>query len=202
MERGSRSRPWETGRLIHLALPMPRSLRVFDYHPRLYNVWAVVRYIRMLQPASTDRIRVMVGTAFIGKEPRASFLEEPTTRYDLKPVLTKDGLWSARETPRHSGRFARPVEPRHVVRVSVTVETISGLGEVTGRDEAEMLNVSECGAAVLTKLTSECGRFVRLTSNDEQTSMLAVVRGQNINSGGASVLHLEFVSGKWPLEVK
>jgi hypothetical protein len=196
------SRPVEAGRLIHLAFPMPHNLRAFDYDSRLYNVWAVIRNIRMLQPTSSVRIRISVGTAFIGKDPRASFLEDPTTRYDLKPTLTKTGLWSAREAPRHAGRFARPVEPRLGVRVSVTVETISERGELNGRDEAETLNVSERGAAVLTELTSECGRFVRLTSSDQQSAVLAVVRGHNVNIGGGSVLHLEFVSGKWPLLVK
>jgi len=195
------SRPVEIGRLIHLALPMPQKLRAFDYLSRLYNVWALVRHVSMIRPTTPNKIRVSVGTAFIGKDPLPSFLENPTTRYGLKPTLTKDGFWIARETPRNSGRFARPVELRHAVSATVCLETINEQGELSRPEQAEMVDVSESGAAVLTRLQSECGGFVRLSTNDEPTSMLAVVRGHNVDSRGGSVLHLEFVSGKWPLKV-
>lgn len=36
--------PTEKGRLLHMTIPMPRQLRVFDHVEDQYRVWAVVRY--------------------------------------------------------------------------------------------------------------------------------------------------------------
>src|SRR5919112_6867564 len=37
--------PTETGRLLHLTLPMPRQLRCFDHIEDQYRVWALVRHV-------------------------------------------------------------------------------------------------------------------------------------------------------------
>jgi hypothetical protein len=189
--------PVEAGRLIHLTFPMPKKLRAFDYNEDDYEIWGVLRYVRIVQPEVFDRVRISVGTAFIGKNPPNSFREDPTTRYDLRPAPTKEGLWKPRALPRHSGRFARPIEPRHNLTTRLLLETLNEFGQVTGLDEAETINVSESGAAVATKLATEEGRFVRLTVRQSGRTLLAVVRGSREDTSGARLLHLEFVSGKW-----
>ena len=35
-------RPTEKGRLLHMTIPMPRQLRVFDHVEDQYRVWAIV----------------------------------------------------------------------------------------------------------------------------------------------------------------
>src|SRR5919112_2656325 len=37
--------PTESGRLLHLTLPMPRQLRCFDHIEDQYRVWALVRHV-------------------------------------------------------------------------------------------------------------------------------------------------------------
>src|SRR5260370_2344184 len=38
-------RPTERGRLLHMTIPMPRQLRVFDHGERQYRAWASLLYI-------------------------------------------------------------------------------------------------------------------------------------------------------------
>src|SRR5215211_21852 len=40
------TRPTERGRLLHMTIPMPRQLRVFDHVEDQYRVWAIVRYLK------------------------------------------------------------------------------------------------------------------------------------------------------------
>src|SRR5678809_374159 len=44
-------RPTEKGRLLHMTIPMPRQLRVFDHVEDQYRIWAIVRYMK---PAIVD----------------------------------------------------------------------------------------------------------------------------------------------------
>src|SRR4030095_8799913 len=80
-------RPTEKGRLLHMTIPMPRQLRVFDHVEDQYRVWALVRYVRSL----TEDIRqplFEVGVAFIGKKPPLSYETDPSRRYDISQTLT------------------------------------------------------------------------------------------------------------------
>src|SRR5580765_346594 len=57
--------PTEKGRLLHMTIPMPRQLRVFDHVEDQYRIWAVVRHVKT-EFADTG-ISFVVGVAFIGK---------------------------------------------------------------------------------------------------------------------------------------
>src|SRR5215207_7014622 len=57
-------RPTEKGRLLHMTIPMPRQLRVFDHVEDQYRVWAIVRHLKTeITEAGTV---FYVGVAFIG----------------------------------------------------------------------------------------------------------------------------------------
>ena len=43
-------RPIEKGRLLHMTIPMPRQLRVFDHVEDQYKVWALVRHVKPVAP--------------------------------------------------------------------------------------------------------------------------------------------------------
>ncbi len=74
-------RPTEKGRLLHMTIPMPRQLRVFDHVEDQYRIWAIVRYMKA---TTADKGTVFdVGVAFIGKRPPASYEKEPWKRYDI-----------------------------------------------------------------------------------------------------------------------
>src|ERR1700704_4425498 len=59
-------RPTERGRLLHMTIPMPRQLRVFDHVEDQYKVWALVRYVRPALHAKDKMPCFEVGVAFIG----------------------------------------------------------------------------------------------------------------------------------------
>src|SRR4051812_14090657 len=68
-------RPTEKGRLLHMTIPMPRQLRVFDHVEDQYRIWAIVRYMK---PDVSERgIGFIVGVAFIGKRAPDSYEKEP-----------------------------------------------------------------------------------------------------------------------------
>src|ERR1044072_4370262 len=73
--------PTEKGRLLHMTIPMPRQLRVFDHVEEQYRIWAVVRYMKA--SIVDNRTVFNVGVAFIGKRPPASYENEPWKRYDI-----------------------------------------------------------------------------------------------------------------------
>ena len=74
-------RPTEKGRLLHMTIPMPRQLRVFDHVEEQYRIWAIVRYLR--SETTADGIVFNLGVAFVGKRPPASYDSEPWKRYDV-----------------------------------------------------------------------------------------------------------------------
>ena len=74
-------RPTERGRLLHMTIPMPRQLRVFDHVEDQYRIWAIVRH---LKGKITDKGPAFeVGVAFIGKRPPVSYESQPWKRYEI-----------------------------------------------------------------------------------------------------------------------
>src|SRR5215207_3020077 len=74
-------RPTEKGRLLHMTIPMPRQLRVFDHVEDQYRIWAIVRHMKV--STSDNRAVFDVGVAFIGKRAPASYETEPWKRYEI-----------------------------------------------------------------------------------------------------------------------
>src|SRR5258708_2131534 len=74
-------RPTEPGRLLHMTIPMPRPLRVFDHVEDQYRVWALVRHIEAgVSPEDKKTPAFEVGVAFIGRLAPQSYEEDPSTR--------------------------------------------------------------------------------------------------------------------------
>ena len=46
-------RPTEKAGLLHMTIPMPRQLRVFDHVEDQYKIWAIVRHLKS-KPANRD----------------------------------------------------------------------------------------------------------------------------------------------------
>jgi hypothetical protein len=197
-------RPTETGRLLHLTLPMPRQLRCFDHIEQQYRVWALVRYVRPLPKEEGGVQRYEVGVAFVGKRPPGSFETDPTRRYDVAPTPTESGMYLLQERPdndlpRIPPEDLRP-ETRHHIPVEVVVETFDDRGQVAARETTVTENLSRRGAAVFTTLDAARGRFVRVTSTQYHISVIAAVRARRTGPDGIARLHLEFVDKPWPLE--
>jgi hypothetical protein len=73
----------DVGRILHLTTPLPWRLRLFDQAADLYRVYALVRWVR---PAGEKRL---VGVAFVGKTPPASYLHDPSRLYGTEGFSEK-----------------------------------------------------------------------------------------------------------------
>jgi len=84
--------------------------------------------------------------------------------------------------------------------VEVSVEVFDEKGGVEVREQTVTEILSRRGASVWTTLQVERGRFVRLTSERYQLSVIAAVRASRAGADGILRLHLEFIDRQWPLE--
>jgi hypothetical protein len=191
----------ERGRLLHLTLPMPRHLRCVDHIEDQYRVWALVR---RATPKATpgEPLRFDIGVAFTGKHPPASYLEDPSTLYDVADLSAEGTLWRVREADdqKAAGPAGRSEDTRLRMAVNVTVEVFDEQGVVAASEQTVTENISRRGAAVWTSLKVERGRFVRLTSVEHNLTVIAAVRAARAGPDDIPRLHLEFIDRQWPLE--
>ena len=188
--------PTEKGRLLHMTIPMPRQLRVFDHVEDQYRIWAVVRYIKT---SVVEKKTVFdVGVAFIGKRAPASYETEPWKRYDistpalqaiaapedmLKPLSTED-----------TGALTR-----HNIPVDMRLEIVDPNGEVIQTEHTVTENISTKGATLFTTLEVPLGRFVRLSSDQYNITAHAAIRSVTTGADGVPRIHVEFIDKEWPL---
>lgn len=191
-------RPVEKGRLLHMTIPMPRQLRVFDHVEDQYRVWALVRYVRQTS-ASGAAQQFEVGVAFIGKQPPRSYEENPAKRYEIEnkkaEELTALEDWSPTELSASDKRTLT----RHNIPVDMLIETFKENGEVEQSEHTVTENISQKGAAIFTTLNLPPGRFIRLTSEQFRLSLYAAVRGHSMGATGVPRIHVEFIDREWPL---
>ena len=160
-------RPTEKGRLLHMTIPMPRQLRVFDHVEDQYRIWALVRYVRSAVAADKSRI-FEVGVAFIGKRPPASYEHEPSKRYELAPAGNQSMPIPA-EALRPMPSSDQRTHTRHNIAIEMLLETLNEKGELTASENSVTENISRQGATLFTTLEIPVGRFVRLNEHSVQS---------------------------------
>lgn len=191
-------RPVEKGRLLHMTIPMPRQLRVFDHVEDQYRVWALVRYVRQTgTPGGAQQFEV--GVAFVGKQPPRSYEGNPARRYEIGNM--QPGQLHAVEdwTPTELSASDKRTATRHNIPVDMLIETFKDNGEVDMSEHTVTENISQKGAAILTTLSLPPGRFIRLTSEQFRLSVYAAVRGHSMGAAGVPRIHVEFIDREWPL---
>ena len=194
------TRPVDTGRLLHLQMPMPRALRCFDHIEDQYRVYALVRRLKLAGEDAAGVQLFELGVAFIGKHPPQSYKENPATRYEINPIREGSDLWRTHE--QQEGRsFVEVRETRLTMPVEVIVEVLDEHGAVVESEQTVTENISRSGAAVFTSLKIDRGRFVRLRSARFTLAVLAVVRGRRKGADNIDRLHMEFIDRQWPLEI-
>jgi hypothetical protein len=196
-------RPIETGRLLLLTLPMPRPLRCFDHVEDQYRVWSLVRNIKLLDPAAEQGALVEIGVAFVGKRPPQSFEKNPTQRYEIAKTSADVGLWSVQEESSESlselTATDKRKDTRHSMPVEIRIDVYATDGSFSQSEDTVTENISRHGAAIFTTLDLAPGQFVRLSSPQYQSPLLAVVRNRHVAADGIARLHLEFVGSELPL---
>lgn len=191
------SHPVEPKRLLKLRLAMPKHLRHFDFGEIIYEVWAIVSSVQLVETESPDKFLFRVGTALIGKNPPASFHKNPLTLYDLNPILPKSGFWNFREIPSQRGRYARTLETRENYQFDVTIQTIGKDGKIVETSTARTKDISESGAALVTKLEFDYPNFAVFTNFERNISLLSRIHHIKSLENGFVQINLEFISGKW-----
>jgi hypothetical protein len=192
-------RPVEKGRLLHMTIPMPRQLRVFDHVEDQYRVWALVRHVRQLSQEDETQPLFEVGVAFIGKNPPRSYIDEPSKRYEVGP--TKSGEmadvheWEPKDNPITDKR----THTRHIIPTDVLIETLNTDGDVEASERTVTENISPKGAAILTSLNLPIGRLIRISSEQYKIAVHGAVRGASTSATGVSRIHVEFIDREWPL---
>jgi PilZ domain-containing protein len=187
-------RPTEKGRLLHMTIPMPRQLRVYDHVEDQYRIWAVVRYLK--SRIVDKRTQFDVGVAFIGKRPPASYEAEPWKRYDISTTA-----FQALAPPE---AVLRPLQDqrahtRHNIAVDMRLEVVDPKGEVIQTEQTVTENISSHGATIFTTLQIPQGRFIRLTSGQYHITVHAAIRSRSTGSDGVPRIHVEFIDKEWPL---
>lgn len=194
------SRPVEPKRLINLHLAMPKRSRLFDHGAEIYNVWGVVQSINLLRASKENGLLLKVGIALIGKSAPKSFHAEPSTLYDLNPVLRRESFWGIRELPHGLTRYSRAYDARVKLEQKIVLETINDRGNIVETVFAITHDLSEGGMSVITKLNSACTKYLVIRTLDSSQTFLAMVRQVNpIEIEGFIKIHLELISGEWEL---
>lgn len=186
--------PTERGRLLHMTIPMPRQLRVFDHVEDQYRIWAIVRYLR---GKSTPAGSVFeLGVAFIGKRPPASYESQPWKRYEISTdVFEKLAVIDESLELRGDSRE----QTRHNIAVDMRVELVDAQGAVVATEHTVTENISRQGATLFTTLDVGVGRFIRLTSDHYHVTAVAAIRARSTGADGVPRIHVEFVDRQWPL---
>jgi hypothetical protein len=195
-------RPIDIGRLLQLTAALPRQLRVFDHVADQYRIWAIVRNIKLLEQTTPKDPLVEIGVAFIGKRPPHSYQDNPARRYEIAQTKLESAMWAAREDSVDQLAEVNTSDKRKESRQMIPVDVVIGVYEadkLVKHEQTVTENISRSGAAVFTALDIGPGAFVKVTSNQDKTTALAVVRARRLGKDGMTRLHLEFVGGEWPI---
>jgi len=189
-------RPTERGRLLHMTIPMPRQLRVFDHVEDQYRIWAIVRYLRT---TVTDKGPAFeVGVAFVGKRPPASYEAEPWKRYDIANNIFQ-ALAPAEQMLAPIGDVDKRAHTRHNIPVDLRVVILDPEGAIVATEHTVSENISSHGATLFTTLEIAVGRFIRITSEQYGLTVHAAIRSRSTGPDGIARIHVEFIDKQWPL---
>jgi hypothetical protein len=189
-------RPAEKGRLLHMTIPMPRQLRVFDHIEDQYRIWAIVRHVR--SRTSDKGVAFEVGVAFIGKRPPASYEKEPWKRYEVSTNVLQN-LAAAEDMVRPAPPVDQRIDTRHNIAVEMRLEVLNENAELAETEHTVTENIGSKGATLFTALQTPEGRFVRLKSEQYGVTVYAAIRSRNIGPDGIARIHVEFIDREWPL---
>lgn len=193
----SLKRPTEKGRLVHMTIPMPRQLRVFDHLEDQYRVWALVRHVRAA--TASDKLGVFeIGVAFIGKRPPASYEREPWKRYEIGNANFQS-LVNPEEIVKPAGPSDQRTHTRHKIAIDMLLEMLDENAQLIQSESSVTEEISRKGATLFTTLQIPVGRFVRLTSRQYNLTVHAAVRNRSTGVDGIPRIHVEFIDKEWPL---
>lgn len=190
----------EKGRLLHMTIPMPRQLRVFDHVEDQYKIWALVRNVKPLPPEADQAPLFEVGVAFVGKTPPRSYEVNPAKRYEIANSPAEAG--PGEDADEMLGPFNSTNQGEyttHSIPVEILLETLDEKGVVLQSENTVTESISTKDATLFTSLSIAEGRFVRLNSQQYNLTVFAAVRSSGKGADGIGRIHVEFIDSEWPL---
>jgi hypothetical protein len=172
--------PIAVGRILHMSLPLPWRLRQYDHSEELYRIYALVRWVR---PAETG---YAVGVAFVGKNPPASWIHDPSRIYGTAGRQEED--------KRREGRIQ--------AALTIQLDLLGESGEILNSEITVTENISRHGASCYTTLRANPGSLLRVTSQQTAFSTTAIVRRCRTGKDNIPRVHIEFVGEAWPLDIE
>jgi len=196
------NRPVKRGRLVAMTLPMPRQLRCYDFMEPQYRIWGLVRRCVPVKN-SIDAEQYAIGVAFIGKHPPVAYTENPARLFEITQLEEK-GFWKLVEAPDLPDEKDLPKElrrhSRYQIPVNVLLEILDEEGNVIEAEMTVTENISLSGASVFTSLHADVGSFIRVSSEQYDTTIISVVRGKRLGPDSIPRLHVEFIDHYFPLQ--
>ena len=195
-------RPVKRGRLLQMTMPLPLQLRCYDFLEPQYKIWGLVRRCLPIADRAGNE-SYAIGVAFIGKRPPKSFGENPARLYEITH-REDEGLWHITEAVAVPDESHLPKDQRRQSRFQIPLmllaEMLDAEGRVIKSETTVTENLSVGGAAILSTLDLEVGDFLRVTSDQYQTTIISVVRGRRVGADGIPRFHIEFIDRFFPLE--
>jgi hypothetical protein len=195
----------ELGQLLCLLLPSAASRAAgVGESETLNRLWALVWAVSRAAVRGGDEPsrRNHVSVVFLGGEAPVThdeqrvgfyaYLAEDDGRFRLQHEAGGMEAALSEASNRRDSRLLLPVE--------VTVELLKEDGTAAAREQTVTENISRRGACVWTMFGVGQGSFVRVSSERQNVSLIAIVRARRTGDDGIGRLHLEFVDGQWPLD--
>ena len=187
--------PLDTGRVLHLAAPLPRRFRSFDAETPSYFVYAIVRHAKPVDE------RWRVGVMFFGKEPPKGFDAHPGALYFLptdapqQPVPGPMRPTLVAPEPDPGGR--RQTQRFHIF-VDFVLRQVDEWGTVLTEELTVAENVSLGGACVYTSLPLRVGHVVHVQERGGTFEARAEVRDTYVGIDRIRRVSLSFLDGRGP----
>jgi len=189
------------GQILHVSLPLPRSLREFDFNDPTYRVYSLVRN-------TVDQEKgLRVGVMFFGKMPPRGYDKNPAARFLLPwdaPEEEPKPAAATRPAPRPDPA-APATDPgdrrrfqRHDLFVNLTLQQEDEWGMVLQEELIVTENIGKGGARVMTSLAFAKGDIVLVQERDAAFQTRAEVREVDPANGRVRRLSLKFLDGQPP----
>ena len=186
------------GQVLFLELPLPRLLRQYDPDAPVYGVYAIVRDVTRLAPATR------VGVMFFGKTPPPAFERNPTARFLLPSDLPPAGASppaaarpraAADPAPADDGPGRRQAA-RFELFFNFRLQQVDEWGLVLREELTVAENLGLGGVRVRTTLACAKGEILNLRELGGGFESRVEVRNAWLGPDGVRRLNLKFLDGR------
>jgi hypothetical protein len=187
----------ERGRVLHLRMPFPASIRQYDKKSAAYVVYCLVRNVAHV--GGVWRL----GVKFLAKSPPPGYLDRPWAVFALRSEVEeprrppREGRAELRPEPQPEAVGMRQYE-RFQIFVTFEVRTANGTEDASSRELGVAENISHGGARLKVGLELERGQVIELHDVDSDFQVRAEVRNSYVGEDGVRRANLQFLDGKSP----